>query len=209
MSSRRLPGKVLFKFEDGETVLWKVYSQMLKIKNIDNIIVLTSLEESDDQIEKFCIKNKINYIRGPLEDVYSRFCLALETFPCDGFVRICADSPFANECLINYAIDVFNQNDCIYVTNTIDRNFPKGLSIQISNSNEFLSQRYVNSQKFSSEHICNGFESEIYKSNRINIFSNQLFDKESYAIDDKDDLNLLHIKTSFNIDPKSFYYKRI
>ena len=59
MSSRRLPGKVLFKFEDGETVLWKVYSQMLKIKNIDKQTGYSIDRKLVDYIEWFSIYNMV------------------------------------------------------------------------------------------------------------------------------------------------------
>ena len=210
MSSTRLPGKVLYEFDDGEEVLWKVYCQIKNIEYFDEIVVLTSSEESDDKIELFCRERKISYFRGPLDDVYSRFCSGLDIFPCDGFVRICADSPFVNESLLNYAVKIFlEQEDCFYVANTLERSFPKGLSVQISDTKEFLSSRYMLSESFSSEHICNGFESLIYKSKRINILTTQLFKKDSFEIDEKEDLKLLSLNPKVKLEQSSFYYERI
>ncbi len=210
MSSTRLPGKVLFEFDDGETMLSKVYCQVKSIRHFENVVVLTSSEKSDDPIEVFCSDRGIPCLRGSLNDVYSRFCSGLSLFPCDGFARVCADSPFVNKTLLNFAIKVFHEEDnCVYVSNTLERNFPKGLSVQISNTQEFLSSTYSLTEKFSSEHICNGFESRIYDLKRINIFTAQLFEEKSYAIDEKEDLKFLSSVPLIALEQDKFYYKRM
>ena len=210
MSSSRLPGKVLMEFIDGETVLWKVYCHARRVRYFQDVIVLTSEEKSDDPVEVFCTKKGISFLRGSLDDVYSRFCGALNSLSCDGFARVCADSPFIDEVLLNFASEIFlKEQDCVYVSNTIERTFPKGLSVQISNSAEFLSTGYTLSDTFSSEHICNGFDSSIYNQKRINIFTRQSFDRDSYALDNKDDLKFLNLKPNIGVEQTKLYFKRM
>lgn len=210
MNSTRLPGKVLFEFGDGETILSKVYCQVKAIRYFENVVVLSSSEKSDDPIETFCYKRGIPCLRGSLNDVYSRFCLGLSVFPCDGFARICADSPFVNKTLLNFAINIFqNEDNCVYVSNTLTRTFPTGLSVQISNTQEFLSSDYPLTKKFSSEHVCNGFESDIFHRKRINIFTTQLFEEKSYAIDEKKDLKFLSSTPMIGLEKDKFYHERM
>ena len=57
MSSRRLPGKVLFKLKN-KTVLEQAVSNLKKIRLKKKIIVLTSKNKSDNKIVQHCKKKK-------------------------------------------------------------------------------------------------------------------------------------------------------
>ena len=72
MSSRRLPGKVLMNLA-GKPVLQHVIERLNYCKTFKEIIVATSIDKSDDEIENFCQENKINIFRGSLNDVLDRF----------------------------------------------------------------------------------------------------------------------------------------
>lgn len=60
LSSKRLPGKVLFKLKN-KTVLDHIISNLRKLKYKKKIIVLTSKNKSDDRIVNHCKKKK-NFI---------------------------------------------------------------------------------------------------------------------------------------------------
>ena len=68
MSSKRFPGKILKKIR-GKEILTHVISNIKKSKEISKIIVATSTKKNDNLIEKYCIRNKILYYRGPLNNV--------------------------------------------------------------------------------------------------------------------------------------------
>ena len=62
MGSTRLPGKVLKKI--GEyTILDLIYKRLKQSKEIDKIIIATSINKSDDKIINFCQLNNIEYYR--------------------------------------------------------------------------------------------------------------------------------------------------
>ena len=93
MKSNRLPGKVLKKI-DNETILEKILNSLKKCKNINETIIATSKDNSDNKIVNFCKKKKIQYYRGDLQNVASRFYEILKIKKSDFFIRTCADSPF-------------------------------------------------------------------------------------------------------------------
>lgn len=55
IGSTRLPGKIM-KNICGKEVLLHVYERCVKAKEVNKIIIATSKNTKDDQIEKFCKK---------------------------------------------------------------------------------------------------------------------------------------------------------
>jgi spore coat polysaccharide biosynthesis protein SpsF (cytidylyltransferase family)/spore coat polysaccharide biosynthesis predicted glycosyltransferase SpsG len=92
MSSSRLPGKVM-KPLAGTPIIWHIYDRASKCRYVDKVIVATSMDPSDDPLSEFCLKNAMNFYRGSLNNVLSRFTeiLAKESYPY--FVRITGDCP--------------------------------------------------------------------------------------------------------------------
>jgi N-acetylneuraminate synthase/N,N'-diacetyllegionaminate synthase len=103
MASTRLPGKVLMDLA-GKPVLQHVVDRVSRCELIDDIIVATSFESSDDPIEKHCKKNGIKFFRGEHEDALSRFVEAARVFKSDIIVRITADCPLIDPLVISEVI---------------------------------------------------------------------------------------------------------
>jgi len=72
-SSSRLPGKVL-KPILGKPMLLHQIERVQHSKMIDKLVVATSVDSSDDNIEKMCIDNNIEIFRGNFNIViYTHF----------------------------------------------------------------------------------------------------------------------------------------
>ena len=101
MSSQRLPGKVLLPFK-GSTVLKFLYDKCSGIRDIEQVVVLTSDRADDDKIEQICKANNMLVYRGNLFNVLDRFQEAAKLF-CnsdDIVIRLCADSPLISKRLL-------------------------------------------------------------------------------------------------------------
>lgn len=101
MSSQRLPGKVLLPFK-GSTVLKFLYDKCRGLRDIEQVVVLTSDRPDDDQIEHICQANNMLVYRGSLFNVLDRFQEAAKLF-CnseDIVIRLCADSPLISKRLL-------------------------------------------------------------------------------------------------------------
>lgn len=93
MGSTRLPGKILKEFYQGQTLLEVLLGNLHKIEDA-KVIVATSKNPNDDELEIF-LKSKGELVyRGSENDVLSRFIKAAEDNNVDGIVRICSDNPF-------------------------------------------------------------------------------------------------------------------
>lgn len=130
MSSRRLPGKVL-KPILGVPMLLRQIERVNRSKKIDKLVVATSLDTSDDQIEQLCRSNGIECFRGNLNDVLDRFYQASLKFPADHIVRLTADCPLADPDVIDHVIEFYEAGEFDYASNAIEPTFPDGLDVEI------------------------------------------------------------------------------
>ena len=68
------------------------------------IIVATSVKKTDQEIIDYCIYKNLDYYRGDLVNVASRFYNIIKIYNLDFFVRVCADSPLLDGNLIKKAV---------------------------------------------------------------------------------------------------------
>lgn len=95
MGSTRLPGKILKRFYGEYTLLETLLNNLHKVEGA-KVIVATSFNENNDELEQFLIdKGEIVY-RGSENDVLDRFIKASEANNVNGIVRICSDNPFTD-----------------------------------------------------------------------------------------------------------------
>ncbi|NFN86288.1 acylneuraminate cytidylyltransferase [Clostridium sporogenes] len=136
MGSTRLSGKVLKKI-CGKTVLEHDIDRLRRIKNIDEIVIATTILEKDNAIVKVCKRSGVKYFRGSEEDVLSRYYYAAKYNDADVVVRITSDCPLidpeVSENIIQYYLD--NKNKYDYVSNTIERTYPRGLDTEVFSFN--------------------------------------------------------------------------
>jgi len=130
MSSKRLAGKVLCEAE-GRPLLDYLIERLQKCTLLDGLEVATSDQKSDDPIVRYCERNRIDYMRGALENVASRFLSAIQKSQLDAFVRINADSPLLDPKIVDIAVSIFRNGDYDLVTNVQKRTFPKGQSVEV------------------------------------------------------------------------------
>ncbi|MGB2401365.1 MAG: cytidylyltransferase domain-containing protein [Porticoccaceae bacterium] len=131
MASTRLPGKVLKKI-NNKHLLSILISRVKLSKNIDEIVVATTNNDTDDSLCKWLEKNHINYFRGSEPDVLERFWKCSKKISADIIVRLTADDPLKDPEIIDKAIEIFIHNEPLdYVSNTINPSYPEGLDIEV------------------------------------------------------------------------------
>lgn len=110
MSSSRLPGKVL-KPLAGQPMLWHIVQRARSCRLVDNVIVATSVEPSDDALADYCAQSGIDCHRGSLDNVLSRYLEVLEKQPHDYYVRITGDCPLIHPEFIDNQINALSIYD--------------------------------------------------------------------------------------------------
>lgn len=114
LGSTRLPRKILKEFYGGKTLLETVISNLQKVAGA-KIIVATSVNPNNDELESFLNKRDITVFRGSEDDVLSRFIGAAEANGIDGIVRICSDNPFLDWHGVSALIEKAKTSDADYI----------------------------------------------------------------------------------------------
>lgn len=131
MSSNRLPGKVL-KPILGKPMLSLQIERIKRSRKIDQLIVATSKEISDDEIEDLCNKMQIQCYRGDLNNVLDRFYHATLLYKPEHIVRLTGDCPLIDPEIIDKVIEFYIRGKFDYATNSIKPyTFPDGLDVEV------------------------------------------------------------------------------
>lgn len=152
MSSTRFPGKVLAPLHN-KPILRHVVERAKRVSHVNQVVVLTSTDETDDPVASYMEHIDCFYYRGSLDNVFHRFQNALGLFPCDYFVRVSADSPFLESDLLEWMIEKSIDNDYDIISNVIVRTFPKGQSVEIVKSNVLMSVDKSLLTQLEAEHV--------------------------------------------------------
>ena len=206
LSSSRLPGKVLKKVLGKPIILYQL-ERVLKSKLINKVIIATSVEKSDDDLCKLCLKNNIDFYRGSLNDVLSRFYNTYKQFgPSENIIRLTGDCPLIDPKIIDKVILKHLNSNFDYTSNTILPSWPDGFDVEVINS-KILEVIYKNAKTpYDREHVT----SYIYKNKQTfklqNISNSKDWSKIRLTLDFKEDFEL--IKTIISeLYPKNANFK--
>lgn len=129
-SSTRLPNKVLMKL-DGTEMILLILERIKGSKNINDVIVATTTDETDDKLCSLLTQNGYKFFRGDKNDVLSRFYLCASELSSDWIVRITADCPLVDYKIIDRLIEEKDLSDYDYLSNTIVETYPDGLDVEL------------------------------------------------------------------------------
>jgi len=132
MGSTRLPGKILKKVQ-GKTLLEIQLERLKQSTFLDQIIVATTTQAQDDRVVDLCRELNIDFYRGSQEDVLARFYEAAMAFEATVIVRLTSDCPLIDPRITDEVIYTYvrQQESVDYVSNTLERTYPRGLDIEV------------------------------------------------------------------------------
>jgi len=131
MTSSRLPGKVLMDL-DGEPMVLRQLERVSRAVNIDQIVVATSDDPSDDALALALVDSGYDLVRGPLDDVLARFVYVLDEYQPEVVVRMTADCPLISPVVIDSVVQTFHSSTADYVSNTMDPTYPDGFDVEVT-----------------------------------------------------------------------------
>jgi spore coat polysaccharide biosynthesis protein SpsF len=134
--STRLPGKMLYPLA-GEPVVAHIIKRASCAKQLDKVVVATSTEESDGVIADVAERNETAVYRGDESDVLQRLFEAASEYSADSIVRICGDDPLLSPNCIDAVLEKLLRSGADYVSNNLDRTFPKGLDAEAFSMESF------------------------------------------------------------------------
>lgn len=130
MTSTRLPGKVLMPVM-GKPMLEYMIERVRRVPGLDEIIVATTVNETDQPIVDLAERLGIGWFRGSENDVMGRVLNAAQAYDADVIVELTGDCPLIDPDIISSVIRCFSQGEADYASNLPIRTYPIGMETQV------------------------------------------------------------------------------
>ncbi len=209
MSSSRLPGKVMMEVNGRPMIYWQI-QRILQAKRVNQLVVVTSTDSTDDVLTDFLEENSVIVFRGSLDDVLSRYMAVALRYKHQALIRLTGDCPLVMPKLIDRMVHSFYQQEVDYLSNTLAPTFPDGLDIEIIREGVLNKLTTFPLDPRELEHVTYG----IY--NRSEIFTLSNFQNESdeslsrWTVDYQEDLDFVRaIYQEFSGRETQFTYEDV
>lgn len=129
MSSSRFPGKVLESLGDRPMIVFMV-ERALRTRRLDEVVVVTSVDPTDDPLAEALERHGIGCFRGDLNDVLARYAAAAEALEADFVVRLTGDCPLIDPAVIDQVVEMLLDGDVDYASNIDPPSYADGLDVE-------------------------------------------------------------------------------
>lgn len=150
MSSQRLPGKVLADLA-GRPALSLLVDRLSRAESLDQIVVATSTDPSDDTLAQWCESNGVGVARGSLTDVLARFRIAAEKSNAAATVRITADCPLIDPDIVDGLVALFKAQQLGYCG--LSGEYPHGLDCEVFSWDTLVAAEAEATTDYDREHV--------------------------------------------------------
>jgi len=156
MSSSRLPGKMLMDI-CGKPLFLHVLERARAIRGVDDVILATSIDKSDDELVEFAKDCKVKVFRGSLENVAKRAIDCAVLNDLDAFIRICGDRPFFDPNMIDSMLLKYRKYKPDIATNAQFKTYPAGMTVEIISTQSLIKAFKCMVNELDKEHITQFF----------------------------------------------------
>jgi len=129
LGSSRLPGKVLQDLA-GDTMLARVVARLRAARTIDDIVIATTMNESDDPIVREAARLRVKVWRGSESNVLARYIGAARKYHAGAVVRVTSDCPLLDPETVDRVVTSLRAAALDYSSNTHVRSYPRGLDVE-------------------------------------------------------------------------------
>lgn len=201
INSKRLPSKVLIKFNDKHNCITLLKERVSKSFKINDHIFI--VPDTDISLIEFLKKNNISFEKGSENDLISRHLKAARKKDADIIVRITSDCPLVDPLEIDKAVELYlsdSDSKFLYLSNHTppeNSTYPNGSDIEIFSTKclEYINLKYLD--KLDREHVTfpmwDGRENKKVKHIKMNrsVDSSWGSKKIRLTIDNPEDLEML------------------
>jgi len=190
VSSTRLPGKVLAPIL-GEPMIARHVERIRRASRIDNLVIATSSDPSDDPLAAWAEAEGLTVYRGSLDDVLGRFVGVIAAYAPDTVVRLTADCPLASPSVIDAVIDHFMESDVDYCSNTLTPTFPDGLDVEVVRAKVLTEVAEMSTDPAEREHVTLGVYRRPERFSLANVAGDVDLSWLRWTVDTADDLTFV------------------
>lgn len=153
MTSSRLPGKVML-LAAGRPMMGHLISRLKAVPSIQEIVVATTINSSDDGLTKYCEQEGARVFRGSEEDVMGRVVGAAESAEADIVVQITGDCPILDPDLVEQTIRVFKRNINVeFASNAFISSYPDGMDVTVLKFSALKASAEMTNDPLDREHV--------------------------------------------------------
>ena len=152
MGSTRLPNKVM-KLIDGIPMIELLLTRLARAKEVDQIIVATSVDPRNQPLADHVNSLGYRYYRGSENNVLDRYLQAAQSVNADIVVRITGDCPLVDPILVDEVIRQFKAANVDYFSNTAPPTYPDGLDIEVFTLKALAQAAQETSKPYDHEHV--------------------------------------------------------
>lgn len=189
MGSKRLPGKVL-RYVSEYTLIQVLLERLSRSKKIDQIILASSVDSLNDELETYVKKLGFPVERGSEDNVLERFYFAARAHDADIVIRITGDCPLVDSELVDQCIQEFLDKKVDYLSNTNPPTFPDGLDVEVFSFNALEKAYQEASSNFDLEHVTPYLRTP-EKFTQASINNNQDYSNLRWTVDELADLKVI------------------
>lgn len=116
----------------GKPLLIRMIERVISAQHVGDVIIATSTNPDDDEIEKLCVQNNLICFRGHLTDLLDRHYQVAKQFNADAVVKIPSDCPLIDPKVIDKVIGHYVSSDEFdFVSNLHPATYPDGNDVEI------------------------------------------------------------------------------
>ncbi len=134
MGSSRFPGKMNAELGDHPVLHW-VLKRTSMARTLDKVVLATTDKKRDDPLVTLAVDLGLDVFRWKDEDdVLGRFARAACEADAETVLRVCADNPFIDPDVIDYAVNAYFGKRPDFAFNNISRlgnRYPDGLGTEV------------------------------------------------------------------------------
>ena len=204
--SSRLPKKVLAKIEN-KPMIWYVINRVKKIRNIEQIILITTRKKTDRVLLKIAEKNGITGFAGDTLDVLDRHFQCALLYDADPIIRITGDCPLIDHIIVEKMLQFYLSHEYDYVSNILPPTFPDGLDTEILSFKTLKALAGIAKLKSDREHVTTYVKNNPHKFKIFNYENDYDLTGYRWTVDEKRDLKFVR-KIYSEMRPKVIFPMR-
>lgn len=204
MTSSRLPGKILIDLQGMTSLEWMIRRVRMS-EFIDEVVIATTTDESDDPVEAYCEEKVFFCYRGSMHDVLDRFYQAAFVHEAEICVRLTGDCPFVDPWMLDDNLRVFVETEPAldFAANRMPppmtRTIPIGLDAEYCTMDGLTKVWKEAKQKHQREHVMPYFYENTDVFNILHIEHEPSYGDIRWTLDTPEDLIVLRtIATHFD-----------
>ncbi|MBW0434109.1 glycosyltransferase family protein [Leptospira yasudae] len=152
MTSSRLPGKVLLPVLN-RPILSYLIDRLKSVSSIDEIVLATTVNPTDEALVKFAESEGIFVYRGSENDVLDRVIGAGQSRSADVIVEITGDCPIIDPDIIAQCVTMFKHHSAKYASNAHIRSYPDGMDVQVFALKDLILSGSMTQDPLDREHV--------------------------------------------------------